>query len=772
MHRFIAYFGLTILLACTSKEVNLDYKNILGKDAIPLHLNDSQMSLPIQDFLPAGVVDSLTISGNGYQVDYAEDSLRIICSENADYLGVLNFWFGGNVNSILVKKSNKREVEFSFPNQGKVQLKGEMNAWNVNDQEGKIVGEDRVFTYNVNPGRYQYQFVVDDIETLDPKNSSVVDNGFGGFNSVLELPRPLRSELPIISTVSYDEKGIYLNLSKEATKVFVFCGNQLHKTFENMEAGSLLINPPHWSRDKKREHLRLWAMNAKGVGNDVLIPLEYGKPLHSVDQLDRKDWHASIMYFMMVDRFKNGNQENDRPTQDPDIHPKANYFGGDLDGIEECILEDYFSQLGVNTLWLSPITQNPEGAYGLYPEPYTKFSAYHGYWPISNSKVDDRFGTRDELNSLINSAHLQDMNVILDYVANHVHQEHPLYKAHPDWSTNLYLPDSTLNTEKWDEHRLTTWFDTFMPTLDLSRKEVYEPMTDSALFWVQNADFDGFRHDATKHVPEIFWRTLTRKVKDNVDMEERPIFQIGETYGSRELISSYISNGQLDAQFDFNVYDDMIQVFANEEMPMTRLQSGLIESLHYYGNHNLMGYISGNQDKPRFISLSTGAVRFDEDTKKAGWTRKIENEDPKGFKKLNQVQAFIMTIPGIPCLYYGDEFGSPGGNDPDNRRMMKFGEELSNNERETLTIAKKIINKRKEHLALIYGDFQFIDVDDSHMVYKRKYFDDEVWVLFNKSDESKEISLEFESKLNSLFQGELNSNKIVLPPLSFEILTK
>jgi len=74
------------------------------------------------------------------------------------------------------------------------------------------------------------------------------------------------------------------------------------------------------------------------------------------------------------------------------------------------------------------------------------------------------------------------MNVLLDYVAHHVHKEHPIYKLHPDWVTPLYLPDGTLNTERWDDHRLTTWFDTFMPTLDLGRPEIANYMVDSALF--------------------------------------------------------------------------------------------------------------------------------------------------------------------------------------------------------------------------------------------------------------------------------------------------
>ena len=102
----------------------------------------------------------------------------------------------------------------------------------------------------------------------------------------------------------------------------------------------------------------------------------------------------------------------------------------------------------------------------------TKFAGYHGYWPISSSQVDCRFGSNDELKELVADAHDHQINILLDYVANHVHQDHPLYKRHPEYATPLYLPDGRMNTELWDEHRLTTWFDVFMPTLDMGNPVV------------------------------------------------------------------------------------------------------------------------------------------------------------------------------------------------------------------------------------------------------------------------------------------------------------
>lgn len=473
----------------------------------------------------------------------------------------------------------------------------------------------------------------------------------------------------------------------------------------------------------------------------------------------------------MVDRFNNGNPSNDHPLNIPEVHPKADFFGGDLAGVSEKIKDGYFESLGVNTVWLSPITQNPEGAYGKYPTPETAFSAYHGYWPIRSKEVDYRFGSSQEMHDLVDAAHDSDMNVLLDYVANHVHEEHPVYQNNKDWATDLYLPDGSLNTERWDDHRLTTWFDTFMPTLDLSRMEIVDPMTDSALFWLTEYDIDGFRHDATKHIPLIFWRVLTEKVKKQVVKPEgKKVFQIGETYGSRELINSYINTGMLDAQFDFNLYDDAVATFARDDVGFSRLTASLKESLSYYGDHNLMGYITGNQDRARFISYADGSVRFDEDAKLAGWTRKIEVTDTMAYHKLSSLTAFIMTIPGIPTIYYGDEIGSPGGNDPDNRRMMRF-DNLTPHEEATRARAKKLIALRRNNLALIYGDLEIIEESNNHLIIKRSYFNNHVLTVFNKSAAPLTLTLPVSNAGTTHFDGKLDQGTLTLKPYNFEIIT-
>ena len=104
---------------------------------------------------------------------------------------------------------------------------------------------------------------------------------------------------------------------------------------------------------------------------DWLIPLKFGEVVRNTEELDRKDWHTSIMYFAMVDRFFNGNPGNDQPVQDSAVHPRANYQGGDVEGLRQKLADGYFDALHTNTLWISPIhkTQKMLGACGTKEDP-------------------------------------------------------------------------------------------------------------------------------------------------------------------------------------------------------------------------------------------------------------------------------------------------------------------------------------------------------------------------------------------------------------------
>ena len=558
-----------------------------------------------------------------------------------------------------------------------------------------------------------------------------------------EVAIPILPQLPIrqaLTTAGIKDNALLLKVD-EGLKPLVFrcfVQNRLlpEDVVKEQQDGTFDLDLSSLPKKEGRSYLRVFACNDSVLLNDLLIPLENGEPVTSAEELTRHDANAQILYSLLVDRFNNGNTANDAPLNIPDVDARVDYKGGDLKGVTAKIQDGFFDSLGINTLWISPITQNPKDAWGQYDNPKTKFSGYHGYWPIYNTKIDDRMGTDAELKELLATAHEHGINVILDYVANHMHINSPTLKAHPDWITDSILPDGRRNFELWDEARLTTWFDKHIPTLDLERQEVCEAMTDTALYWIDKYDFDGYRHDACKHIPLNYWRMFTHKMKTRYP--DRSLWMIGETYGDNELIGSYVKTGMLNAQFDFNVYHTAIDVLGKDGESMKSIAKTIDESLASYGAHHTMGNISGNHDKTRFISLAGGAVSWDEDGKAAGWHRQIgvtANADSTreriAFQKALLLEVLNLTIPGVPCIYQGDEYGQCGANDPDNRRIMRFSG-LTANERWLLGQTKHLTHLRRSSMPLLYGDYRQLYVDDNVLVFSRTYLGQEVVVALNK----------------------------------------
>ena len=778
----IVFLLLALLAACDTGKNNHRTDDPICGLATPVVFNQDTAEFYLPDYLVTIPRGLSIIFPEELEVTRLEDtnSFVLVRKSGLPTLSEIVIQYPGSKASVILVKNIRRErIEIRFFPEDRiyrdVKVRGSLNYWNARlsqmkqDSSGAWVEE-----FDLPAGEYQYLFVCDGREICDPGNPDSVNNNMGGYNSLLKVGTYRQEELPFIRSVSSSGQRIHLACNSDLERVFAFWQNR--EILSTWNKGSISIIVPREAKLSDRSFVRVIGYNRQGISNDLLIPLHKGRVVSDPGELTRYDRQTMILYFMMIDRFRDGNPENNRPVSDPEILPKANYFGGDLRGIDQAISEGYFKELGVNALWLSPLTKNPETAYGMYPNPRTRFSGYHGYWPVSSIAIDNRYGTDDDLNKLIARAHSEHMNVLLDYVAHHVHELHPVYRQHPEWTTSLYLPDGSMNTEKWDEYRLTTWFDTFLPTLDLRKQEVVDPMTDSALVWIEQYGFDGFRHDATKHIDELFWRTLTRKLKSATQCDPM-VFQIGETYGSPELISSYIGTGMLDAQFDFNVYDDAVAVFARSDESFERLKNSLNQSLRYYGYHNLMGYITGNQDRPRFISLAGGDLKFSEDSKNAGWTRSIGAGDSSAYKKLIMLHAFNLTIPGIPTIYYGDEIGLPGANDPDNRRWMKF-DHLTEQETKVKQTVAVLTSLRAKHMSLLYGDLQFITAGNKELVYIRRYFDDLAMVIFNKSDQAVRFDLddqlfsdvELTAVFGSVIDRSHDTLRVTLSPMSVEIV--
>ena len=515
--------------------------------------------------------------------------------------------------------------------------------------------------------------------------------------------------------------------------------------YEQYGTEATLTIEPAWRESKGRSFIRVYAMGDGKRLNDLLIPLENGKVVSDVAQLTRHDDQAQVLYSLMIDRFHNGNKANDWKMNSPEVLDIVDYQGGDIAGITQKIKDGFFTELGINTIWISPITQNPWDAWGMNKFPngnkydstktYTKFSGYHGYWPIFTTEVEKRFTTEEELHEMLDVAHKNGINVILDYVANHMHINSPTLQAHPDWHTDSILPDGRRNFELWDEARLTTWFDVHIPTLDLERPEVCSPMTDSALVWLDKFAFDGFRHDACKHIPLNYWRELGAKMKQRYP--DRHIWMIGETYGDPSLIGSYVKSGMLNSQFDFNIYHTAIDVLGKPNQSLQKMHETVMQSLAAYGSHHTMGNISGNHDKCRFISLAGGAVSWNENDKAAGWEREIgvtadgnPEKEEQAYKAAMLLEVINLTIPGVPCIYQGDEYGEAGANDPDNRHMLKFNG-LTERQQQFRNEVQQLVQLRRNSLPLIYGEYIPVEVTDSKWVFDRIYMGETVRVTID-----------------------------------------
>lgn len=762
-------------------------------------------------------------------------------------LQYFQIWSGGVSTTVPVRKSEKVLREFRWKTKqyayASVKVKGTFNAWNANnlslrweeDPTDKTQGTWVGSTW-VGPGSHQYVFVVSyagkwNLETKeirDPNNTDSLGNGMGGFNSTFMVstadlklntyytsPQPIdywNAEIPteiVLSTKNMAGLG-----KGEYNSVLAMWQNQRLPVelgeYDVMTGLSIIkIKVPKSAWQAHRSYVRVWIGSYEGVSNEVLVPLSAGRVIYDMAKFgDRKDPRTMVMYNPMIDRFVDGKKENNKPLNRPDVDPKVDFYGGDVVGITKKIEEGFFTELGVNAIWISPVVRNPEGPYGQWTKtPATKFSGYHGYWPVALRATDPRFCTEAELKQLIETAHKYHINIFLDYVAHHIHQEHPLYKQYPSWFTPLYLPDGSKNTERWDDYRLTTWFDDFMPTFNYFKPEVVDALTDSALWWFKNFDVDGFRHDATKHIPDPYWRALTYKIKTQVSIpQHRSYYQIGETYGSPELISSYLGSGMLDAQFDFNMYDAAVNTFKGNG-GCKQLAQTLNDSKKWYGAHHTMGNVSGNQDKARIISILDGSMKEGEDSKQAGWDRNIQVRDTQAYDRLLGMMAYNFAIPGIPVIYYGDEIGMPGANDPDSRRMMRFDRGLgshadpnnkldtvvglSEREKQQRTIVAQMAQFRKSHMSMTYGDMKVTAPSDDVLIIQRKYFGEIVYAVFNRSNTIKTIELSFsegtypiEMKTGKTFTGivggirTFNDSKliqddmgtvwVVIPPGKFE----
>lgn len=728
----------------------------------PVHLASGQTdTLLISDLFYSKDYKLKFIKDKSVTVNYVNNKFVILKpADNFEGVGVIKFSKAGKTYCIPFQSELKSKVTFRFKpdhKYSKVNLFGSFNSWNRDSHPMAFNEKDGSYelTIPLDPGSYEYKFYADEgKEILDPANSDSLPNGLGGYNSILSV-KPFHTAKNFLHVLGKEKTGSSLKLSfyyETNDKNSKFGKNSIIAIYNNNIVDPSLVeviqNKIVITLDNKNlrndDVLRV-AVNDGGLSTYFQTVQFYNGDVIANGANTNYD---NVMYAVLVDRFNDGDKSNSIPVVHPKLLPKANYFGGDLKGILNKINDGYFDSLGINTLWISPVIDNTDSAYQEYPAPHRFYSGYHGYWPVNPTGVEERFGTMQLLKDVVSTAHNHKMKVLLDYVANHIHIEHPWWKQHRDWFGKLELPDGRRNLRMWDEYRLTTWFEPFMPKFDYEHsKEALEAMTDNAVWWIKETGVDGFRHDAVKHVPNIYWRTLTKKIKEQFQ-GKKSIYQIGETFGSYQLVNSYVNNGQLDAQFNFILYDIAVPVFSGKT-PFTALDEQMRHTFDVYGVNHLMGNIMDSHDKVRFMAFADDDINDTTgDAAEIGWNNPPQVDKPSSYEKLKLYIAYLASIPGVPVIYYGDEIGMTGAADPDNRRMMRFDDQLKPLEKKTLQDVSRILRLRDEHPALRYGDFLTLKADQENYAFIRSDMNERVVTVLNKGNKNSVYDLKLPDMYN------------------------
>jgi len=711
----------------------------------------------------------------GVSYNPKDSILKITAKEDFEGVTLLPFEHGKDKRVIPVVAGKQRFHSFTFkPNKKYKHLTviGQFNGWNrqydpMTDPDGDGIYEISV---PIEPGRYEYKFYGDGEEIVDPLNKDSVPNGFGAYNSVIIISKPFNSRL-FLHKLGLEETKSFrffrFILEKDGEPVPVQM-NELTVLLDNesivdskvaLEKGIIKVTLPRM--DMKGTKLLRVAVTKEGQkSNWQYIVLNNGAPAGSNadnakgNAKDNKkgsatngknfSWLDGVIYSIVTDRFSDGDKFNNKPIKGDSVFFPANYQGGDFQGIINKIKEGYFTNLGVNVLWISPVNDNPNNAWREFPPPHRWYTGYHGYWPISDKKVEEHFGTMAKLKELVSTAHKKGIKVLLDFVSHHVHEDHPWFKEHPDWFGTLDLPDGRKNLRLFDEYRLTTWFEPYIPSFDFTKsKAAIDAVSDNAIWWLEQTGADGYRHDAVKHVPNEFWRELTAKIKRHFNgKRDIEVYQIGETFGDYAMISSYVNNGQLSAQFNFNLFDVAIVAFLDNNASLELIETEMDKTAEVYGPLHLMGNIMDSHDKIRYMAYADGDLAINDGrAAEMGWSDPPKVDDPASYDKLKLYYAWMMTIPGLPVVYYGSEFGMTGAADPDNRRMMYFGDKLNKYEKQTKVDVTKLIQLRNKYSALRYGDLYPVLASKNLLAYIRSDANGRILVVLNKSAEPETIEL-------------------------------
>ncbi|MCZ8536134.1 glycoside hydrolase family 13 protein [Paenisporosarcina quisquiliarum] len=480
------------------------------------------------------------------------------------------------------------------------------------------------------------------------------------------------------------------------------------------------ISPPH---RRIRYGFELYSndervlFTEKGFYEDIIYDSGYYfcfPYLHASEQFNPPEWvKDTVWYQIFPDRFFNGDKLNDPKDVQPwgKVEPSANnFFGGDLKGIEQKL--DYLVTLGINGIYLTPIFTAPTN---------------HKYDTIDYFSIDPQFGTKEDLKSLVESCHARGIKVMLDAVFNHCGFYFPpfqdvLEKGSESEFVDWFYPHS-LPLQKGERPNYEAFaFVPQMPKLNTQNPHVKKYLLDVAAYWIKEFDIDGWRLDVANEVDHQFWREFRYVVRN----EKPDIYILGEVWHDS---MPWLYGDQFDAVMNYPFTTNVLQLFASQKMSAMDFMDSMTSVVQSYPN-NVMDVtfnLVGSHDTSRILTECQDDVR-----------------------RVKLIYLLMYTSIGSPCMYYGDELGMTGGQDPGCRACMEWEEGKQNTD--LLAHVTKCISLRKQHPLLANdGQFQFMNWIDTNLVVYRKYVDDRnIFVLINPTNTTQSYQVPFEIKNNSL----------------------
>lgn len=423
------------------------------------------------------------------------------------------------------------------------------------------------------------------------------------------------------------------------------------------------------------------------------------------DAYNAPPWSREQIYYQIFpERFNDG---------DPALTPKGavpwgstptreNYMGGDLPGIIQKL--DYLSDLGITCLYLTPIF---------------KGTSNHKYDTVDYYRIDPSFGTEQDFQRLVADAHAKGIRILLDGVFNHCGFYFPFFQdvikkgndsAYSDWFFIHSFPVQT-NPCNYDCVGHYQW----MPKINLANQNAQEYFTQVGLYWVRTYGIDGWRLDVADEIPTAFWEHFSAILKKDFP----DILLLGETWGDAERL---VSINRLDSAMNYLFKDAVTDWLAKERISVQMFDHLVNHMLSLYPDEvNCRMYnLLDSHDTPRFLFDCGGDIR-----------------------KLKMAVALQMAFPGCPAIFYGDEVGVSGDNDPLCRQAMVW--ERGQQDTDLRNWYKAFIRLRKMLPALQFGNYQTVLCDSQNNLYGflRETKENRVLVFLNPGSKDCKATIEF-----------------------------